>query len=228
MIGIIDYGMGNLRSVQKAFEQVGADAQILKTPDDLARIDRLVLPGVGAFGDGMINLRKGGWVDRIKAFIDRGRPFLGICLGMQLLFESSTEDAPSPDEPVVGLGVLPGRVVEFKVDQGAERIKVPHMGWNTLRWGGDDPLFEGLPQESAVYFVHSYYCVPDELAGVITSGTTEYPTGSPFTSTVNTGNLWATQFHPEKSQRVGLRMLRNFATLQVRGKAEAQSRVVRS
>ena len=227
MIGIIDYGMGNLRSVQKAFEQVGAQAQILKTPDDIVRIDRLVLPGVGAFGDGMINLRKGGWVDCIKTFIDRGRPFLGICLGMQLLFESSTEDAPSPDEPVTGLGVLPGRVVEFKVDQGAERIKVPHMGWNTLRWVTEDPLLEGLPQECAVYFVHSYYCVPDERNGPVTSGTTEYPTGTPFTSTVSTGNLWATQFHPEKSQRVGLRMLRNFATLQVRAEM-TPSPVVRS
>lgn len=217
MIGIIDYGMGNLRSVQKAFELVGAHAQILAHPDQIATIERLVLPGVGAFGDGMINLRKGGWVEPIKAFIERGRPFLGICLGMQLLFESSMEDAPSPDQPVLGLGVLPGQVVEFQVKQEGERIKVPHMGWNTLRWSDDDPLLAGLQQECAVYFVHSYYCVPrDSETNRITSATAQYPQGKPFTATVSTGNVWATQFHPEKSQRVGLKMLSNFATLEVR------------
>ncbi len=215
MIGIIDYGMGNLRSVQKAFEHVGAHARILSHPDQIAVVERLVLPGVGAFGDGMINLHRGGWPAPIKAFIERGRPFLGICLGMQLLFESSTEDASSPDQPVEGLSVLPGQVVEFKVEQEGGRIKVPHMGWNTLRWTGDDPLLAGLPQECAVYFVHSYRCVPRESDGQrITSGTTEYPAGKPFTSTIRTGNLWATQFHPEKSQRIGLKMLGNFATLE--------------
>lgn len=229
MIGIIDYGMGNLRSVQKAFEQVGAHAQILSHPDQIATVDRLVLPGVGAFGDGMINLERGGWPAPIKAFIGQGRPFLGICLGMQLLFESSTEDAPSPDQPVEGLCVLPGQVVEFKVEQEGERIKVPHMGWNTLRWTGNDPLLAGLPQECAVYFVHSYYCVPRESEGQrITSGTTEYPTGKPFTSTISTGNLWATQFHPEKSQRIGLKMLSNFATLELRSKTLAPNPMMRS
>jgi len=250
-IGIIDYGMANLRSVQKAFEQVGAHAQILSHPDQIAAIDRLVLPGVGAFADGMTNLRKGGWVSPIKTFIERGWPFLGICLGMQLLFDSSTEDATSDDAPVSGLGVLPGRVVKFEVNRGSEngkpasRIKVPHMGWNTLRWAGDDPLLAGLPQDCAVYFVHSYYCVPDErddtneqqraiidpqravtsscTAARITSATTEYPAGAPFTSTICTGNLWATQFHPEKSQRIGLHMLRNFATLTVPSKEAAAS-----
>ena len=217
MIGIIDYGIGNLRSVQKAFELVGGHAQILLHPDEIATIDRLVLPGVGAFADGMNNLRQGGWVTPIKKFIERGRPFLGICLGMQLLFESSTEDAPSPDKPVEGLGVLPGQVVEFQVEHEGERIKVPHMGWNTLRWTGNDPLLAGLPQDCAVYFVHSYYCKPRECAeNPITSGTTQYPAGKPFTSTVCKGNIWATQFHPEKSQRIGLKMLSNFATLEVR------------
>ncbi len=220
MIGIIDYGMGNLRSVQKAFEHVGAQAAILAHPDQMATIERLVLPGVGAFADGMINLRNGGWIDPIKSFIERGRPFLGVCLGMQLLFESSVEDALAPDQPVEGLAVLPGQVVEFKVEHEQGRIKVPHMGWNTLRWSGDDPLLAGLPQDCAVYFVHSYYCVPRENdAELITSATTQYPQGTPFTSTLYTGNVWATQFHPEKSQRVGLRMLRNFATLDVRAAA---------
>jgi glutamine amidotransferase len=217
-IGIIDYGMGNLRSVQKAFELVGASAQVLAHPDEIVHVDRLVLPGIGAFGDGMINLRKGGWIAPIKAFIERGRPFLGICLGMQLLFESSMEDAASPHEPVQGLGILPGRVVQFDVNHGSQRIKVPHMGWNTLRWSTDDPLLAGLPQESAVYFVHSFYCVPDESAGRITSAATQYPAGEPFTSTLWSGNTWATQFHPEKSQRTGLRMLRNFAMLEAGAK----------
>ncbi len=235
MIGIIDYGMGNLRSVQKALQRVGANAELLPSPAAMAGVDKLILPGVGAFGDGMANLRRGGWVDAIKSFIATGRPFMGICLGMQLLFESSTEDAPSPDNPVPGLAILRGKVVQFDVQRGGQRIKVPHMGWNTIAWSKPDPLLSGLEQEAAVYFVHSYYCVPreldaaDERAGAdggtacaagpaiatetITSAVTEYPQGMPFTSTIRRGNVWATQFHPEKSQRVGLKMLSNFAAM---------------
>ena len=230
MIGIIDYGMGNLRSVQKALQRVGAQAEMLTSPAALAGVQKLILPGVGAFGDGMANLRRGGWVDAIKSFIATGKPFLGICLGMQLLFESSTEDAPSPDEPVPGLAILPGKVVQFDVHRGGQRIKVPHMGWNTIAWSKPDPLLAGIEQGAAVYFVHSFYCVPREPDAVgesaqtsgarlavatdtITSAVTEYPQGMPFTSTIHRGNVWATQFHPEKSQRVGLAMLGNFAAM---------------
>ena len=220
MIGIIDYGVGNLRSVQKALERVGAHAVILPTPQSVSDVDKLILPGVGAFADGMAKLHEGDWVEWIHAFIATGKPMLGICLGMQLLFESSTEDAPSDDQPVVGLGVLPGRVVRFDVEHATgdghvQRIKVPHMGWNTLEWTREDPLLNGLEQGSAVYFVHSYYCVPTEDAATdpITSAVTEYPQGTPFTSTAHHENVWATQFHPEKSQRVGAAMLKNFASL---------------
>ncbi len=219
MIGIIDYGMGNLRSVQKAFELLGAEAVILAGPEgpggvDLSAVAKLVLPGVGAFGDGIEHLRQRGWVEPIKAFVASGRPFLGICLGMQLIFESSEEDAPSPNQPVSGLGLLPGRVVRFRppgVPAGL-RLKVPHMGWNTLAWRREDPLLKGLAQESAVYFVHSYYVKPMESAQApITSAVSDY--GGPFTASIWRDNIWATQFHPEKSQRVGQKILANFVRL---------------
>jgi glutamine amidotransferase len=204
MIGIIDYGMGNLRSVQKAFEQAGAYAAIMLGPQSLAGVAKLILPGVGAFADGMAQLRQREWIEPIEAFIESGKPFLGICLGMQLLFESSQEDAPLPDQPVPGLAVLPGRVVRFREDApgpGQPHIKVPHMGWNTLAWQRADPLLAGLDQGCAVYFVHSYYAQP------------EYPSGQRFCASIWRANVWATQFHPEKSQRVGLRMIENFAAI---------------
>jgi glutamine amidotransferase len=210
MIGIIDYGMGNLRSVQKAFQHEGADASILASPADAKHIDRLVLPGVGAFADGMAQLRERGWIDAIGAHIASGRPFLGICLGMQLLFTGSEEDAPSDRQLVPGLGVFQGSVRLFRPDPG-QRLTVPHMGWNTLSWRRDDALLAGIEQGSAVYFVHSYF-VQAEDASVVTA-TCEYPAGRPFTATVWRDNVWATQFHPEKSQHVGLRMLANFARL---------------
>ncbi|MCC7203725.1 MAG: imidazole glycerol phosphate synthase subunit HisH [Phycisphaeraceae bacterium] len=219
MIGIIDYGMGNLRSVQKAFELVGAEARILPSPAEMDGVKKLILPGVGAFADGMINLRNRGWIDPIHAFIATGKPFLGICLGLQLVFESSQEDAPSPDQPVPGLGVFKGQVVQFRQQfdaQGQPLIKIPHMGWNTIRWTRQDPLLADLPVQAgtdpAVYFVHSYYALPDVRQGSsFVSATAEYPVGQPFCATVWRDNVWATQFHPEKSQRVGLAMLRNFA-----------------
>ncbi|MCC7146370.1 MAG: imidazole glycerol phosphate synthase subunit HisH [Phycisphaeraceae bacterium] len=211
--------MGNLRSVQKAFEHVGADARILSGPGEVSGVAKLVLPGVGAFADGMTNLRKGGWISAIEEFIGSGKPFLGICLGLQLLFEGSEEDAPDGGKGgklVPGLGVLPGQVVQFRQSfdaQGQPRIKIPHMGWNTLQWRRADPLLAGLEQGIAVYFVHSYYARPteSEAQGLI-SATAQYPQGQAFCSSVWRGNVWATQFHPEKSQRVGLRMLQNFAS----------------
>ncbi|MFW6060757.1 MAG: imidazole glycerol phosphate synthase subunit HisH [Phycisphaeraceae bacterium] len=210
MIGIVDYGMGNLRSVQKALQRLGADAVILRTPDELDNVHKLVLPGVGAFADGMANLREGGWIEPLTTFASSGKPMLGVCLGMQLFFESSEEDALSPDEPVPGLALLPGRVVRFadRTPSG-ERLKVPHMGWNALHWRRNDPLLAGLEQGSAVYFVHSYYVQPTETDDQpLTSARCEY--GTAFTASVWRGNLWAVQFHPEKSQRVGLKILENF------------------
>ncbi len=223
MIGIIDYGMGNLRSVQKAFEHIGAQADILPRPEGLDDLSHLVLPGVGAFGDGMAHLHERGWIDPIRAFVASGRPTLGICLGMQLLFDASEEDAPAPDQPVQGLGLLAGRIVRFRGDAfGPGRCKVPHMGWNTLTWQREDPLLAGLEQDAAVYFVHSYFAKPAETGDDSpASAWCEYPDGQPFCATLWRDNLWATQFHPEKSQAVGLRMLRNFANIRCRAASHA-------
>ena len=200
-IVIVDYGMANLRSVQKAFERVGAAAEITGDPAVVARADKVVLPGVGAFQDAIARLRESGLAEPIIKHIDSGRPFLGICLGLQLLFTRSHEDGVHE-----GLNVLPGEVVRFPKVPG---LKVPHMGWNHLRFRGDCPLFRGLPDGSAVYFVHSYYAAPVDAG--LSSATADYP--EPFTAAVWRDNLYATQFHPEKSQAVGLRMLKNFAEL---------------
>lgn len=212
-IGIIDYGMGNLRSVQKALEAVGAQAAILTWPgQQTSDIGKLILPGVGAFADGMEHLRQRGWVEPILAWCDAGKPMLGICLGLQLLFDSSQEDAASHDEPVSGLGVLSGQVVRLDVDQRDKPMKVPHMGWNSLTWQRDDPLLAGLTQGDHVYFVHGYHAVPTAFGSTddtLTSAVTDY--GGPVCASVWRDNVWATQFHPEKSQHVGLRILANFA-----------------
>lgn len=206
-IGIIDYGVGNLRSVQKALERFGVDARILGRPEEAGEADKLVLPGVGAFADGMAMLKQRGWAPVVKEWASSGRKLLGICLGMQLLFEGSEEDAAA-GQLVPGLGVLAGTVVRFRESgEGRARLKVPHMGWNTLRWEREDPLLEGLEQGAAVYFVHSYYCRPDDKD--VTSARCDY--GGEFCATAWRGNVWATQFHPEKSQRVGLKILENFA-----------------
>ena len=210
MIGIIDYGMGNLRSVQKAFEFVGAQTAVLAAGEQFASVDQLVLPGVGAFADGMSHLAERDLIEPIRRFIHSGRRFLGICLGMQLLFEGSEEDAPSDNELVPGLGLLSGNVVKFSGSAyGSDQLKVPHMGWNSLDWQREDLLLAGLEQGASVYFVHSYYVRPTDAQ--VVSATTAY--GCTFCSSVWSKNIWATQFHPEKSQRVGLTMLGNFARL---------------
>ena len=203
MISVIDYEMGNLRSVQKALERVGASAVVTRDPAVIAGAAAAVLPGVGAFGMCMENLRRYGLVGTVKDFIASGRPFLGICLGMQLLFDESEEFGP-----VAGLGILPGRVVRFAPDPAGLR-KVPHMGWNALQVKRRAPHLEGLADGTQVYFVHSYYPVPEDARVVAT--TTEY--GGDFVSSVWLENVFACQFHPEKSQRVGLRILANFAVL---------------
>ncbi|HEX7446412.1 MAG TPA: imidazole glycerol phosphate synthase subunit HisH [Pirellulales bacterium] len=201
MIAIIDYGMGNLRSVQKGFETLGHAATITSDPAVIADAERVVLPGVGAFGDAMDELRRRKLVEPVRRSIESGKPFLGICLGLQLLFDVGYEGGRHE-----GLGVLPGEVVRF--DLPAE-YKVPHMGWNQLAIRRPSPLLEGVANGAHVYFVHSYYVVPRDPE--VIAAETNYP--GPFTSMIWHGNLFATQFHPEKSQADGLKILRNFAEL---------------
>lgn len=199
MITIVDYQMGNLRSVQKALEKVGGESKISSDPDEIARAEKLILPGVGAFRDAIEHLRTAHLVEPIRALIHAGRPFLGICLGLQLLFDKSYEDGEHD-----GLGVFPGKVVRFDLPR---EYKVPHMGWNQLEVVRRPPLLEGLPEKANVYFVHSYHVVPDDPTIIATR--TDY--GGPFTSMVWRENVVAAQFHPEKSQKIGLAILRRFA-----------------
>jgi glutamine amidotransferase len=198
---IVDYGVANLRSVQKAFEKVGFAAEITGDPSRVGEADKLVLPGVGAFRDGIARLRESGLAEPILDHARSGRPFLGICLGLELLFTKGYEDGEH-----AGLDLFPGEVVRFPDVEG---LKVPHMGWNQLRIRRPAPLFKDVPEGSSVYFVHSYYAAPKNPGLVVTE--TDYPT--PFASAIWHENVFATQFHPEKSQRVGLTMLRNFAGL---------------
>lgn len=201
VIAIIDYQMGNLRSVQKGFEKVGHAAIISSDPHELAAADKLVLPGVGAFQDAMAELKRRDLVSPIRDAISSGKPFLGICLGLQLLFELSYEDGEHE-----GLGVLSGKVVRFEVPA---EYKVPHMGWNQARIVRRVPILEGIEDEAYFYFVHSYYVVPADLDCVLIE--TDY--FRPFCAMIGRQNLFATQFHPEKSQRDGLQLLRNFGAL---------------
>jgi glutamine amidotransferase len=204
MIAIIDYGMGNLRSVQKGFEKVGCEAVVTADPKVVLEAERIVLPGVGAFRDCIRNLEAGGFVEPILRVIREGRPFLGICLGLQLLFTESEEFGIHQ-----GLGVIPGRVVRFPegMTETGEALKVPHMGWNQLSFKRRPAAFEGLSEGTNVYFVHSYYVKPDDEAVVAT--TTTY--GIDFCSSIWKDNIVATQFHPEKSQEKGLSILKQFA-----------------
>ena len=197
-IVIIDYGMGNLRNVQKAFEHIGVAARISPDAADLRLADGLILPGVGAFGDAMENLHNAGLVDPIQQSVAAGKPLLGICLGLQLLFEESEEMGSHR-----GLGLLPGRVVRFPEGE----LKVPHIGWNQLEPAPDaGPLLAGISAGAYAYFVHSYYALPAVSSDVLAS--TEY--GVEFASIVGRGRVWGAQFHPEKSQEVGLRLLKNW------------------
>jgi glutamine amidotransferase len=200
-IVIVDYGMANLRSVQKAFEKVGAAAEITSDPSRVGEATKLVLPGVGAFRDAIARLRESGLAAPIIDHVRAGKPFLGICLGLQLLFTRGYEEGVHQ-----GLDLVAGDVVRFPSTPG---LKVPHMGWNQLRIVRPMPHLRDLPGEPSVYFVHSYYVKPQDSRVVATE--TDYPT--PFTSAIGFENVFATQFHPEKSQRVGLAMLRNFARL---------------
>ncbi len=198
MIAIIDYGMGNLRSVHKAFEAVGHHALVTREAGIIKSASHVVLPGVGAFGDCMDNLRKYGLEEPIHAAIASGKPFLGICLGLQLLFTDSEEFGLHR-----GLNIIPGRVRRFST---ASALKVPHMGWNQVTMERPCSLFEGIPDGSDWYFVHSYYVDPVDPSVTVTR--TTY--GSPFASSIWHDNIVACQFHPEKSQTVGLRLIKNF------------------
>lgn len=191
--------MGNLRSVQKAFEKLGVAAEIVTEPEQIHSAEKLVLPGVGAFRDAMHELNRLNLVQPIREHIQRDKPLLGICLGLQMLFDVSYEDGEWQ-----GLGVLEGDVVRFPA---MPDLKVPHMGWNTLQAKQSHSLLQGVPVDASVYFVHSYYVRPKDES--VVAARTDY--GIPFTSMIARGNLVATQFHPEKSQKVGLKLLENFA-----------------
>src|ERR1035437_7791929 len=206
MIAVIDYGMGNLRSVQKALERVGGDARLVRTPQELSGAKKIVFPGVAAFGDAREQLRSQKLVEPIVAAVRAGTPYLGFCLGLQLLFEGGTEDGEHK-----GLGILGGKVVkfEFGADMASQRLRIPHMGWNQVHWKRDCPMLRGIEQGAYAYFAHSYYRVPADPS--ITVTTTDY--GYSFTSSVWKDNIFATQFHPEKSQAVGLKLLENFVKL---------------
>jgi glutamine amidotransferase len=207
MITIIDYEMGNLRSVAKAFENLGFDARVSSDPTDLRTTDKIVLPGVGAFRDCIQNLRDGGFVDPLLEHIAAGKPLLGICVGMQMLFDESEEFGRHR-----GLGLIPGKVVRFPagMQEAGERLKVPHMGWNSIRIERPAPIFREIAAGSFVYFVHSYYCAAENQEDVAASCRYGDVT---FSAAVWRDNLMATQFHPEKSQTVGLKIFENFGKL---------------
>ncbi len=198
MIAIIDYGAGNLRSVQKACEVLGAKAVITSNPQEILNADHVILPGVGAFGDCMHSLNSTGLTQVVRQVALSGKPFLGICLGMQLLFDSS-EESPG----VEGLGIFPGKIVKIPKQEG---FKIPHMGWNSLDFTKESPLFANLSEQPFVYFVHSFYAEPEDRN--IVAATTQYCGSLPVA--ISHKNIFATQFHPEKSGDVGLAILKNF------------------
>lgn len=207
MINIIDYEMGNLRSVEKAFERLGFAARVSANPEDIKTADKIVLPGVGAFRDCIDNLRGGGFVEPLLDHVGAGKPMLGICVGMQMLFDESEEFGRHR-----GLGLIPGQVVRFPsgMREGGERLKVPHMGWNTIHIRQPSPLFKDVADDSYVYFVHSYFCRAEQTEDIAAScryGDVE------FCASLWRDNIMATQFHPEKSQDIGLTIFRNFGDL---------------
>jgi glutamine amidotransferase len=203
VIALLDYGSGNLRSVHKALLKVGADVRLVKTPGDIGEARAMVLPGVGAFDDCINALRQQELLEAARAFIKSGKPFLGICVGYQALFEKSEEF----NSCAAGLGIFPGKVIRFSEKHG---LKIPQIGWNQLEIVTPDcPLYRGVASGSYVYFVHSFYPQPVDTHIVATR--TEY--GDTFASSVWRDNVFATQFHPEKSQRIGLQILKNFAEL---------------
>lgn len=198
MIALIDYGSGNIRSVSKALQREGADVRLVGSPEGLADAKAVVLPGVGAFGDCVRNLKSRNLWEPMQEWLGSGKPFLGICVGYQLLFDASEED---PDE--LGFGFFRGKVKRFS----SHGIKIPQIGWNTLEFTQpSDPLWRGLPENPYVFFVHSYFPVPEDDS-IVTSRTTY---GETFAASVGRGNIQAVQFHPEKSQAIGLTMLKNF------------------
>src|SRR5262245_26682217 len=197
-VAILDYGMGNLRSVHRAVERVGGHPVVTEDPAEAARADAAVVPGVGAFGACMRGLRATGLDDVVRAFASASKPVLGVCLGMQVLFEWSEED----DDP--GLGLVPGVVRLLPADPGAG-VKVPHMGWNEVRWTADHPLTRGIPSGTRFYFVHSY--APDVVDGLTVGATTH---GRAFTAALGSGSVFATQFHPERSGDAGLALYEVF------------------
>ena len=203
MIGIVDYNMGNLASVINAFAKVGVDAILESDPAKLSHYDKLILPGVGAFGDAMEHLKSNGMDEAVIAYAKSGKPLLGICLGMQLLFESSQEFGAHE-----GLGLIPGKVVAFDEDKFDHPQKVPHMGWNELFVQKESPLFDELKKDFYLYFVHSYHAVCDDKYAI---GKTHY--GYKFVSAVQNGNIYGIQPHPEKSHENGLKIIENFAKL---------------
>lgn len=199
MLAVIDYGAGNLRSVLHALDYLGVESmRVVRAPHDLRGAEKIILPGVGAFGAGMEKLREQNLVQPIKDALNTGVPYLGICLGMQFLFERSDEMGDHQ-----GLGVLPGKVTRFP---DRPNLKVPHMGWNVLQAMRPSPLLKGIEPASHAYFVHSYYCVPENPDDVLL--TADY--GEPFCAGIARGNIFGVQFHPEKSQRTGLQILSNF------------------
>jgi len=198
-VGIIDYGMGNLHSVEKALQKGGANTQVISDPDLVKSCERLVVPGVGAFGDAVTNLQKTGLWDAVKDYFSSGKPVLGICLGMQILLETSNEKGDHK-----GFGVIPGQVTRFP-----DGHKIPQIGWNQVEQNGRSPLFAGIPDRSYFYLVHSYYAAPLDAEDVI--ALTDY--GIRYATAVAKGNVFGVQFHPEKSQKWGLKLLENFLAI---------------
>ena len=199
MIGVIDYGAGNLRSVCNSLKKLSVDCHVVKAPSDLNKIETMIFPGVGSFGDSSDQLKKQLLFEPIREWIINDRPFLGICIGFQMLFDSS-EESPGSE----GLGIIPGKVIKFSEQKN---LKVPHMGWNEVQIKNlDDPVWQKIDDLTHFYFVHSYFPKPDNPE--VSSSTTGY--GEDFTSSIRFGNIFGTQFHPEKSQKSGLRLIENF------------------